>query len=70
MTTTQYAIVDPAIGATVRHYPQATDVSIAQALAASAAAQTDWRGRRVEDRAALLHRVADLHAERRDDMPP
>ncbi|MFD4941313.1 NAD-dependent succinate-semialdehyde dehydrogenase [Streptomyces sp. NPDC058239] len=68
MTTTQYAIVDPATGATVRHYPQATDVSIAQALAASAAAQTDWRGRPVEDRAALLHRVADLHAERRDDL--
>ncbi|MER8086693.1 NAD-dependent succinate-semialdehyde dehydrogenase [Streptomyces sp. NPDC058316] len=68
MTTTQYAVVDPATGARVREYPQATDAQIAKALAASAAAQAAWRGRALDDRAALLHRVADLHAERKDRL--
>ncbi|MFF2328168.1 MULTISPECIES: NAD-dependent succinate-semialdehyde dehydrogenase [unclassified Streptomyces] len=68
MTTTQYAVVDPATGATVREYPGATDTVIERALADSAAAQTGWRGRSVEDRAALMHRVADLHAARRDEL--
>jgi succinate-semialdehyde dehydrogenase / glutarate-semialdehyde dehydrogenase len=67
--TIEYAVTDPASGELVRVYPTATDADIEAALAAATAAYRTWtRGTTVAERAALLHEVARLHTERRDDL--
>jgi succinate-semialdehyde dehydrogenase/glutarate-semialdehyde dehydrogenase len=67
--TIEYAVTDPASGELVRVYPTATDADIEAALAAATAAYRTWTpGTTVAERAALLHEVARLHTERRDDL--
>jgi succinate-semialdehyde dehydrogenase / glutarate-semialdehyde dehydrogenase len=65
----QYAVVDPATGETVKEYPTATDAQIEQALAAAHGAYRDWsKSTTVADRAALIRRVGELHNERSDQL--
>lgn len=64
-----YAVTDPASGELVRTFPTATDLEVESALARAAAAGRAWgRETSVDQRAALLHRVADLHEERADGL--
>jgi succinate-semialdehyde dehydrogenase/glutarate-semialdehyde dehydrogenase len=64
-----YCVRDPRTGEVVREYPTATDADIEAALDAAARAHTTWaRSSSVQDRARLLHRVADLHDERVEDL--
>ncbi len=64
-----YAVVDPATGETIQEYPTATDEQMEQALAAASAAFRDWsRTSSVADRAALIRKVGQLHAERADEL--
>ncbi|MEV7431410.1 NAD-dependent succinate-semialdehyde dehydrogenase [Nocardioides sp. NPDC092400] len=64
-----YAVTDPATGELVRTFPTATDLEVESALARAAAAGRAWgRETSVDQRAALLHRVADLHEERADGL--
>jgi succinate-semialdehyde dehydrogenase/glutarate-semialdehyde dehydrogenase len=64
-----YAVVDPSTGEVVKEYPTATDEQIEQALAAAARAYREWsRPSTLEERAALIRRVAQLHTERKDEL--
>ncbi len=59
-----YQVVNPATGAIEREFPTATDAEIETALARSASAFPSWSQTPVAERAAIMHRVADLYAQR------
>ncbi|WP_296665486.1 NAD-dependent succinate-semialdehyde dehydrogenase [Demequina sp.] len=64
-----YAVVNPATGERLATYPTMTDADVETALAAAAGAFRGWaRGATVEERAALVRRVAELHRERREEL--
>lgn len=64
-----YAVVNPATGETLKTYPSISDADLDAAIAAAHAAHTDWsRSASVADRAALVRRVGELHAERREEL--
>ena len=63
-----YAVTNPATGETLAKYPTATDAEVRDAIAAADTAFRGWKTSAVEERSALLHRVADLYAERRDEL--
>ena len=60
----EYKVVNPATGAVESQFATASDGEIAAAIERSDAAYRSWSTTVVADRAALLHRVADLYAER------
>ncbi len=65
----EYAVRNPATGEVLATYPTATDADVEAAVAAAATAYDTWgRTSTVADRAALVHRVADLHDERRQEL--
>jgi len=69
MPTNLYAVTDPATGEVTAEYQTATDDVIDRALDAAMSAYRDWsRTTTVAERTALLHRVADLHNERVDEL--
>ncbi|MFZ2503237.1 MAG: NAD-dependent succinate-semialdehyde dehydrogenase [Nocardioides sp.] len=62
-----YAVVNPATGETVRSYDTASDAEIASAITQAHDAYHSWgRKTTVAERAALVRRVAELHNERVD----
>jgi GTP-binding protein Era len=64
-----YAVINPATGETLRDYPTITDEELRQAIASASAAHEEWSRRvAVTDRAALVARVAALHTERREQL--
>jgi succinate-semialdehyde dehydrogenase / glutarate-semialdehyde dehydrogenase len=64
-----YAVVDPATGDVVKEYPTATDEQMEQALASASRAYRDWSKKStLDERVALIRRVADLHNERKDEL--
>ncbi len=64
-----YAVTDPSTGNVVKEYPTATDAQIEEALTAATSASRTWSRRStVAERAALVHRVGELHEERKDDL--
>ncbi len=66
---TEYAVHDPRTGELVQSYPTATDADITAALDRAQAAARSWgRTSTVQERAALITRVADLHDERADEL--
>ena len=65
----EYAVVDPATGETIRTYPTISDADLDAAVGRAHAAHPGWgRGTSVEDRAAVIRRVGELHTERRDEL--
>jgi len=65
---TLYAVTNPATGETVKEYPTATDVEIQTALQRTDSAFRQWTRSPLEERVKLLNRVAELYAERRDEL--
>ncbi len=66
---TQYAVVDPATGETVKEYPNITDAELRDAIATADRAHREWSvPSTVAERAALMRRVAELHTERRERL--
>ena len=64
-----YAVVDPATGDVVKEYPTATDEQMEQALASASQAFREWSKKStLDERVALIRRVADLHNERKDEL--
>jgi len=64
-----YAVINPATGERVREYPTITDDALAAALAGADRAHREWsRATGVEQRAALVRRVGELHVERRQEL--
>ncbi|GAA4065762.1 NAD-dependent succinate-semialdehyde dehydrogenase [Agromyces indicus] len=66
---TNYAVVNPATGETVKTYPTITDAELEAAIAAADEAHRTWsKSTTVEERAALIRRVGELHVERRQEL--
>jgi succinate-semialdehyde dehydrogenase / glutarate-semialdehyde dehydrogenase len=64
-----YAVVDPATGETVKTYPTITDSDLEAAVGRAHAAHRGWgRETSVEDRAAAIRGVAELHSERQQEL--
>ncbi|MDA0160100.1 NAD-dependent succinate-semialdehyde dehydrogenase [Solirubrobacter ginsenosidimutans] len=64
-----YAVVDPATGETIKTYPTITDEQLDAAIGRAHAAHDGWsRGTTVEERAALIARVGELHEERKQEL--
>ena len=62
---TEYAVVNPATGETVKTYPTITDDSLRDAIARAYGAHRTWSASTsVAERAALVRRVGELHTER------
>jgi succinate-semialdehyde dehydrogenase / glutarate-semialdehyde dehydrogenase len=64
-----YAVVNPATGETVAEYPTISDEDLRNAIARADKAHADWAGSStVEERAALVRRVGELHVEQRQHL--
>jgi succinate-semialdehyde dehydrogenase/glutarate-semialdehyde dehydrogenase len=64
-----YAVVDPATGETIKTYPTISDEQLDAAVGRAHAAHDGWsRDKTVEERAALIARVGELHLERRQEL--
>lgn len=64
----KYAVTNPATGQVEQEYETITDSALQEATTTAHAAFGTWRNASVDDRAALLGRVADLYEERRDEL--
>jgi len=63
-----YATVDPTTGAVVQEFTTLTDTEAADALASATTAYGTWSRTALNDRAALLRRMADLHRKNADEL--
>ena len=64
-----YAVVNPATGETVAEYPTISNEELKDAIGRADAAHREWSASSsVEDRAALLRRVGELHTEQRQHL--
>ena len=64
-----YAVTNPATGETVKTYDTLTDAELGAAITAADEAHRTWsKETTVEERAALIRRVSELHNERRQEL--
>jgi succinate-semialdehyde dehydrogenase / glutarate-semialdehyde dehydrogenase len=63
-----YAVVNPATGETVREYPTISDDELRDAIGRADKAHTDWATSTVEERAAAIRRVGEIHTERAQEL--
>lgn len=64
-----YAVTNPATGETVKTYDTLTDTELDAAITAADEAHRTWsKETTVEERAALIRRVSELHNERRQEL--
>ena len=64
-----YAVVNPATGETIKEFPTITDDELREAIGRADAAYKSWSGSStVAERAALIRRVGDLHKERSQEL--
>ena len=64
-----YAVINPATGETLKTYPTITDDELEAAIAGAYKTYQEWaRTTSVEERAKLVGRVAELHSERREQL--
>jgi succinate-semialdehyde dehydrogenase/glutarate-semialdehyde dehydrogenase len=64
-----YAVTNPATGETVKTYDTITDADLEAAIASADEAHRTWsKSTTVDERAALIRRVAELHRERRQEL--
>lgn len=65
---TDYAVVNPATGETLAAYDTFTDARIEESIARADAAASVWAATPVTERAKVIHRIAELHRERRGEL--
>jgi succinate-semialdehyde dehydrogenase / glutarate-semialdehyde dehydrogenase len=64
-----YAVINPATGETDKTYPTITDDELDATIARASKTFQEWgRTTSVEERAALVRRVGELHSERREEL--
>ncbi|MEO6310131.1 MAG: aldehyde dehydrogenase family protein, partial [Leifsonia sp.] len=64
-----YAVINPATGETVKTYESISDAELTAAIAAADETHRTWsRSTSVAERAALIRRVGELHLERRQEL--
>ena len=67
--TTPYAVTDPSTGETVKTYETISDDDLTAAIGRAAGAHRAWgRETTVEERAAVIARVAAIHEERKQEL--
>ena len=66
--TPPYQVTDPATGEVTQKFDFATDAEIEAAVSAATGAFAQWRQRPVEERAAIVKRVAELFTERSTEL--
>ena len=60
----EYAVVDPSTGETIKEYPTISDSELQDAISRADAAHASWtESSTVKERAELVRRVGELHAE-------
>ena len=65
----KYAVTNPATSEVLAEYPQISDADLAEAIGRANAATRGWgRSSTIAERAELVRRIGDLHAERRDEL--
>ena len=67
-TLTEYAVVNPATGETLKTYPTISDDELKDAIERADRAHRDWARRSVADRAAIVRRIGELHDERKEEL--
>ncbi|GAA2736092.1 NAD-dependent succinate-semialdehyde dehydrogenase [Pedococcus aerophilus] len=67
-TSPTYAITNPATGEVEKTFDPATDEQVEAALAGAHAAYTSWKDVPIEERAKVVHRIAELFVERKDEL--
>lgn len=64
-----YAVTNPATGETVKTFEQISDADLEKVITSADNAYRTWsRKASIDERAALIRKVADLHTERRDEL--
>src|SRR5262245_14928186 len=63
-----YEVVNPATGTLEASYPDLTDAEVGSVLERTARAYESWRRTAIADRRAALLRVAELYAERTEEL--
>ncbi|MBS1888259.1 MAG: NAD-dependent succinate-semialdehyde dehydrogenase [Actinobacteria bacterium] len=64
-----YAVVNPATGETIKEFPTITDDELRAAIGRADDAYKTWtRSSSLAERAALMKKVGELHGERREDL--
>ena len=64
-----YAVVNPTTGETIKEYEEISDGDLRAAIDRTDAAYKGWsKSSTVAERAALVHKVGDLHKERSQDL--
>jgi len=64
-----YAVVNPATGETIKEYPTITDDELRAAIGRADDAYRNWTpSSTVAERAALIRKVGELHVERREEL--
>jgi succinate-semialdehyde dehydrogenase/glutarate-semialdehyde dehydrogenase len=64
-----YAVVNPATGETIKEFPTITDDELRHAIGRADAAYKSWsHSSTVAERAALIRKVGDLHKERSQEL--
>jgi succinate-semialdehyde dehydrogenase/glutarate-semialdehyde dehydrogenase len=64
-----YAVVDPATGETIKEYPTIGDADLDAAIGRAHAAAPAWgKGTTVQERAAVIRRVGEIHDERKQEL--
>lgn len=64
----KYRVQNPATGEVLETFEAATDAQIEEALAGADAVYREWRERSVQERAAVVKRVAEIFIERKDEL--
>ncbi|HET6848516.1 MAG TPA: NAD-dependent succinate-semialdehyde dehydrogenase [Gaiellales bacterium] len=65
---TEYAVVNPATGETLKTYPTISDDELKDAIARADKAHREWGRKSVADRAAIVRRIGELHEERQQEL--
>ncbi|RZU65635.1 succinate-semialdehyde dehydrogenase/glutarate-semialdehyde dehydrogenase [Microterricola gilva] len=64
----KYRVQNPATGEVLETFENATDAQIEEALSSANAVYLEWRERSVQERAAVVKRVAELFEERKEEL--
>ena len=63
-----YMVVNPATGERGETYPTITDAELDSAIGSAYVARREWARSTVEERAAVVRRIGELHAEQREGL--
>ncbi|MGO1545028.1 MAG: NAD-dependent succinate-semialdehyde dehydrogenase [Gulosibacter sp.] len=63
-----YQVLNPATGKVESEFPRATDAEVLEAVARADERYASWRETPLEERAAIIHRVAELYRERSEEL--